>query len=51
MAVFAEYDDLDALGLAALVREGEITPAELLAAACQPLQQQHAAHGTQPLIC
>ena len=35
MAVFAEYDDLDALGLAALVREGEITPAELLAAALE----------------
>ncbi len=30
MAAFAEYDDYDGLGLARLVREGQVSPAELL---------------------
>ena len=39
MAGFAEYDDYDGLGLAELVRQGEVTPAELVDEAIERIER------------
>ena len=43
MGGFAEYENHDALGLAALVRAGEVTPAELLEAAVERVEARNPA--------
>ncbi|HFE44872.1 MAG TPA: amidase, partial [Nannocystis exedens] len=39
MASFSEYSDYDALGLAALVRRGEVHPSELLEACLERIDR------------
>ena len=39
MYIFPEYDQYDGLGLAALVRQKEVTPAELVEAAISRMEQ------------
>lgn len=46
MSIFPEYGDFDALALAKLVREGEISPGELLAEAKSRLEPVHARFNT-----
>ena len=41
MSTFPEYEDYDALGLADLVRRGQVTPEELLVAAIQRVEARN----------
>src|SRR4029453_11795581 len=41
MAGFADYERFDALGLAGLVRQGKVTPAELLDAAIERVEARN----------
>ena len=43
MAGFAEYEKYDALGLAALVKQGQVTPEELLEAAIERIEARNPA--------
>ena len=43
MTGFAEYEQYDGLGLAELVRQGQVTPAELLDAAIERVEARNGA--------
>ncbi len=51
MTAFAEYDRYDALGLAELVRRGEVSPCELLDAARERLDAVEPAINAVPVRC